>query len=436
MSARDGHVILGVNALVLGYLPASWQSPRLHAHSFVDPDYWMRIAQTAERGTLDALFLADIPALYDPAYDANPAHLEPTVNWAHVAAHTEHIGLVATASTTFNDPAELAERLATLDYVSGGRAAWNIVTSRGPAPARNYGLPDVPLRDDRYERASEFVDVVTGLWDSARTGRSVVHHGEHFDVAARLRTPPSPQGAPVLFQAGGSAQGRALAGRVAEGVFAAELTLDGAIEHYRQVKRLAVAAGRSPDAVKIVPGLLTTLGSTHAEAVRRSDDLHDAGPPSYSVRWLSGAIGVDASTFDLDAPFPREVLDAPPDLQHFTGSVGFRESIVAQIRRTDPTVREYLRQSRYLGSGHAGFVGTPEELADRIEEWFAAGGVDGFNLQPDVLLDGLEVIVDEVIPILRRRGLYRHEYATSTLRGHLSAAAPSAPLHTPARASA
>ncbi|MGI5329378.1 NtaA/DmoA family FMN-dependent monooxygenase [Actinomadura nitritigenes] len=421
---RTGHVLLGVNVLVLGYLPAAWQSPRLGPDAFVDPEYWRTIGRLAERGTLDAVFLADGPALGDPSYDANAGRLEPTVTWAHVAAATRDVGLVVTASTTFNDPFELAERLLSLDLLSGGRAGWNIVTTRGAAAARNFGLPDVPGRDDRYDRAEEFVEAVLALWESARTGEPVDHHGRFFDLAGRLRVPPSPQGRPVLLQAGGSPKGRRLAGRFAEGVFSAELTKEGAIEHYRQVKRNAVAFGRHPDDVRILPGLLLSLGSTEEEARRRSDELHDLGPASYSAQWLSQAIGFDASTLPLDEPFPEEVLAAPADPQTFTGSLGFRESIVKQIRRTNPTVREYLRQTRYTGSGHAGFVGTPEQLADHIEDWFRSGAIDGFNLQPDRLIDGLEVIVDEVVPLLRERGLYRHEYETRTLREHLRAASP------------
>ncbi|MFT4042632.1 MAG: NtaA/DmoA family FMN-dependent monooxygenase [Gordonia sp. (in: high G+C Gram-positive bacteria)] len=422
---RSGHVILGVNVLVLGYLPASWQSPLLEKDASVDPRYWERIGATAERGTLDAIFLADGPQAGDPAYDANPIRLEPTVDWGYVAAATDNIGVVATASTTFNDPFELAERLLSLDHLSGGRAGWNVVTTRGVNAARNFGLPDVPFRDDRYERAAEFVDLVRALWRSAADGSGeVTHHGEFFDIQGRLRVPPSLQQYPVLLQAGGSPKGRELAGRVAEGVFSAELTKTKAIEHYRLVKGLASKNGRSPDDVKILPGLLLSLGSTEEEARRRSDELHDAGPASYSVGWLSQAIGYDASKLELDEPFPEEVLAAPADPQTFLGSIGFRESIVAQIRKTNPTVREYLKQTRYTGSGHAGFVGTPEQLADHIEDWFHSGAIDGFNLQPDVLVDGLDVIVDEVVPILRKRGLYRHEYDTHTLRGHFAAASP------------
>lgn len=421
---RSGHVILGINVLVLGYLPASWQLPSLRKDASVDPAYWERIGTTAERGTLDAIFLADGPQAGNPAYDANPIRLEPTVNWAYVAAATENVGLVSTASTTFNDPFELAERLLSLDHLSGGRAAWNVVTTRGESAARNFGLPDVPFRDDRYERAGEFVDVVRALWRSAATGDEVNHHGEFFDLQGRLRVPPSVQDYPVLLQAGGSHKGRELAGRVADGVFSAELTKDKAIEHYRLVKGLAAGHGRSPDEVKILPGLLLSLGSTEEEARRRSDELHDAGPASYSVGWLSQAIGYDATKLELDEPFPEEVLAAPADPQTFLGSMGFRESIVAQIRKTNPTVREYLKQSRYTGSGHAGFVGTPEQLADHIEDWFHSGAIDGFNLQPDALADGLDVIVDEVVPILRKRGLYRHEYETHTLRDHFASSSP------------
>lgn len=420
---REGHVIFGVNVLCLGYLPAAWQwDPRLTPRSPVDEKYWAHIAAVAERGTLDALFLADGPGLGNPSYDANSTRLEPTVNWAHLAAITEHIGLVSTASTTFNDPFELAERLLTLDYASGGRAGWNLVTTRHGQAVGNFGLQDLPERADRYQRAGEFVELIRKLWDSARSGQDVIHHGDHFDLAGRLRVPPSAQGYPVILQAGGSEAGRRIAGQWAEGVFAAELTKLGAIEHYNEVKGYAAAAGRNPDDIKILPGVLMSLGSTEEEARRRSDQVHDLGPASYSLGWLSGSLGIDAFKLELDAPFPEDVLRQALDPAFAGGSIGFRQSIVRQIRETRPTVREYLKQTRYTGSGHHGFVGTPEQFADHVEDWWRSGAIDGFNLQPDVLADGLEVIADEVIPILRQRGLYRHEYETSTLRGHFQAA--------------
>lgn len=418
---REGHVILGINVLTLGYLPAAWQSDLLPTNAPTDPDYWRRIGALAERGTLDAIFLADGPILGNPSYDANNTRLDPTVIWSHVARATSRVGLIATASTTFNDPVELAERLLSFDVATGGRAAWNLVTSRDTGSANNFGLDEVLGRGDRYERGSEFADLVIALWESAQTGVDVVHHGRHFDLEGRLHVPPSKQGRPVIFQAGGSPQGRALAGRVGEGVFAAELTQEGAIEHYREVKQNAIDFGRSPDAVKILPGLLLTLGSTEEEARRRVDEIHDLGPSAYSALWLSQAIGYDVSTLELDEPFPAELLDGPFDASAFRGSIGFRQSIFERIRQSKPTVREYLRETRYTGSGHGGFVGTPEQLADKIEDWFQAGAIDGFNLQPDRLIDQLEVIADELVPILRARGLYRHDYETDTLRGHLQA---------------
>jgi len=419
---REGHVLLGVNVLVLGYLPAAWQSPLLKTESFVDPEYWTRIGQLAEKATLDAVFLADRHALGDPGHDPSASRLDPTVAWAHVARATENVGLIATASTTFNDPYELASRLLSLDHVSGGRAAWNVVTSRDTPAANNFGLGDVLGRSDRYTRAAEFVDLVISLWDSASTGETVIHHEDWFDLEGRLAVPASPQGRPVIFQAGGSPQGRELASRAADGVFAAELTLDTAIAHYEQVKSGAEAAGRRREEVKIMPGLLLSLGSTEEEARRRSDALHDAGPAAYSAAWLSQSIGIDVAALELDERFPDEVLNGPINADSFKGSIGFRESIIQQIKKTKPTVREYLRQTRYTGSGHGGFVGTPEQLVDRIELWYRTGAADGLNLQPDVLIDGLEVIADEVVPLLRQRGLYRHEYQTHTLRGHFAAA--------------
>jgi alkanesulfonate monooxygenase SsuD/methylene tetrahydromethanopterin reductase-like flavin-dependent oxidoreductase (luciferase family) len=203
-------------------------------------------------------------------------------------------------------------------------------------------------------------------------------------------------------------------------VFSAEITPDSAAEHYATVKDGAQRAGRQSEDVKILPGLLLTLGSTEEEARRRIDHLYDTSPPAYAAGWLSHAIGVDVSGLDLDDGFPEDILSSPVP-ENFAGSIGFRQSILAQIRRTQPTVREYLRQTRYSGSGHGGFVGTPEQLVDHIEDWYRRGLVDGFNLQPDILIDQLEIIADEVVPLLTRRGLYRHEYEQTTLRGNLGA---------------
>ncbi|MFC8529837.1 NtaA/DmoA family FMN-dependent monooxygenase [Nocardia sp. NPDC057227] len=422
MSARTGHVLLGLNVLVYGYIPSAWRSPLLGDRDFLTPEYWARIGALAERARLDAIFLADGLGLGDPAYDANPIRLDPTVLWAHVARATERVGLIATASTTFNDPVELAARILTLDHLSAGRAGWNLVTTRDDRSAANFGLDSVVARTPRYERAAEFAELARALWAAAGTGARIRHAGTHFRYDGDFRAPLSPQGQPVIFQAGGSPGGRDLAARYADGVFAAEITLETAREHYRTVKAGAARAGRDPAEVAILPGLLLTLGSTEEEARRRVDALYESSPSGYAAGWLSHAIGVDVSALDLDEPFPPEVLRAPADPEFFTGSIGFRESILEQIGQTRPTVREYLRRTRYAGSGHGGFVGTPEQLADRIEEWYRGYACDGFNLQPDILVDSLEVIADELIPLLHARGLFRAEYETETLRGHLTRA--------------
>lgn len=417
MAQRDGHLVLGLNALVYGYIPSAWRSPLIGAYDFQESDYWEKIGRLAEKARLDIVFLADTLALSNPAYDANPIRLDPTVIWSRVAQVTEHIGLVATASTSFNDPVELARRILTLDQVSGGRAGWNLVTTRDKESAANFGLPEIIGRSDRYARAAEFADLVTRLWRAAGTDEQVFFDGQYFTYHGRFRAPASPQGTPVLLQAGGSAAGRDIAARYADGIFAAEITKESAAEHYSLVKNRAAEVGRHPGEVNILPGLLLTLGSTEEEARRRIDDLYDTSPSAYSVGWLEHAIGVDASQLALDEPFPEEILDSEVP-ENFAGSIGFRQSVLEQIRRTRPTVREYLRETRYSGSGHGGFVGTPEQLVGRLEDWYRSGVCDGINLQPDIMIDTLEIIADEVVPLLAARGLVREDYASeSTLRG-------------------
>jgi FMN-dependent oxidoreductase (nitrilotriacetate monooxygenase family) len=374
------------------------------------------MARIAERGTLDALFLADGPALRDhPALRPSQA-LEPSVILASVAAETEHLGLIGTLSSTFNDPVELAHRLLTLDRLAGGRVAWNVVTTYSPAAGANFGLADLPDRATRYRRAAEFVDVVLALWrDAAEPAtHGINHHGEFFTVLGGLPQGPSPQGHPLVVQAGGSPQGRDLAGRVADAVFSAELDLGAAIEHYRYVKDVAVAHGRGRDDVKILPGLITTIGSTRAEAERRYDEQNELLPPGHDLERLSQVLGEDLAAYPLDEPVPAHLLGDVDDPAKFAASLGFRESVVRLIRSRNLTLRGALRE--FSGAGHRVVVGSPVDVADTIERWFLAGAADGFNLMPDVFPDGLEIFVDEVVPILRKRGLFRHDYAESTLR--------------------
>jgi FMN-dependent oxidoreductase (nitrilotriacetate monooxygenase family) len=414
------HVILNVNVLDLGISPVAWQLSGLPKDSVVSGDYFADIGRIAERGTLDAYFLADNPALRENPRLRPGRALEPTTILATVAAATTHLGLIGTLSTTFNDPVELAERILTLDHISAGRAAWNAVTTYNPGAGGNFGLATVPDRAARYRRAHEFVDVVLALWQAAVDGTDVLHRGEHFDIAGRLPLGASPQGYPLIVQAGGSAQGRALAGRTANAVFSAELALSAGVEHYEQVKQTAVEFGRPRSDLAILPGLITIIGSTHAQAQARYASARELQEPGHELARLGAVLAHDLGQYDLDDPFPAEVLADLDDPDKFTASLGFRESVVRGVDdRLSASGGKYTLREALLEfgtGGHRRIIGAPEEVADTIEEWFRAGAADGFNLMPDAFPSGLEIFVDEVVPILRKRGLFRHEYGESTLR--------------------
>ncbi len=413
-AARSRQLILNVNVLDFGHAGEACKFSRLPPTLVTSADYYAQMGRIAERGMLDGFFLADSPSLARDPRGRGSRALEPSVILTAVAEATTYLGVIGTLSTTYNDPVELAERILTLDHVSGGRAAWNAVTTYSPAVSPNFGLTANPERTARYRRANEFVDVVIGLWESAVTGVELHHHGEFFDVDGHLLLGASPQGHPLIVQAGGSPQGRDLAGRTANGVFTAEITLEAATEHYELVKSVAVAHGRRREDVAILPGLVTILGSTHAEARAREARLRELAPDDYELSSLSSRIGYDFSKLDLDDKIPSEAIGDLPDPQTFKASLGFRESAVRALRTRSYTVREALAE--FGNSTHKRFVGTPEEAADFMESWFRAGAADGFNLMPDAFPSGLDDFVDQVVPILRARGLFRHEYAETTLR--------------------
>ena len=432
MSSR--HLHLNVNLLHSGVYPSAWRLPQSQPDAFVDIDHFVRVARIAERGKLDAIFLADTPAIND-RIDYRPFNaLEPTVVLSAVAAVTSHVGLVATASTSYNDPYNLARRFASLDLVSRGRAGWNVVTTADASAGRNFGFAGASEHGARYARAREFTDLVHALWDSweddaflgdKASGRfvdtakvhPVEHRGAHFVVAGPLTVPRSPQGRPVTFQAGGSEDGRELAAATADAVFSLAQTIEDGAAYARDLRARAARYGRPPDALIILPGLATVIGSTEAEAQQRQDELWDLVPEEYSLARLAGTLRIDPARLDLDKPLP-DPLPLPPDANHtmFLGTV-------ALARRDKLTVRQLLR-TLGGGVGHRIVVGTAEAIADGIEAWFRAGAADGFNLMPDVLPEGLETFVDAVVPILQRRGLFRQDYSGSTLRDHLGLARP------------
>ncbi len=432
MSGRTLH--LNVNLLHSGVYPSAWRLPDSRPDAFVDIDHFVRVARVAERGKLDAIFLADTPAIND-RIDYRPFNaLEPTVVLASVAAATSHVGLVATASTTYNEPYNLARRFASLDMVSRGRAGWNVVTTADAAAGRNFGFAGASEHGARYARAREFTELVHALWDSweddafvgdkaggrfVDTGKvhAIRHWGAHYAVEGPLTVPRSPQGRPVTFQAGGSEDGRELAAATADAVFSLAQTVADGAAYARDLRARAARYGRAPDALVILPGLATVIGSTEAEARRRQDALWNLVPVEYSLARLAGTLRIDLARLDLDRPLP-DPLPLPPDANHtmFLGTV-------ALARRDGLTVRQLLR-ALGGGVGHRIVAGTPEAIADDIEAWFRAGAADGFNLMPDVLPDGLETFVDGVVPILQRRGLFRRDYAGATLRDHLGLARP------------
>ncbi|KAB1644492.1 MULTISPECIES: LLM class flavin-dependent oxidoreductase [unclassified Pseudoclavibacter] len=417
MSAqRDGHVILNVNVLGVGQQPAAWQFDDHGPTGLFEAPYWVEIAQLAERGRLDALFLADAPRLEDDPALRPAGNLDPTVIEAVVSQHTEALGLIATATTTYNDPVEWARRTLSLDTVSNGRFAWNVVTTIGDAAGANFGTGPLPDRHERYARASEFVGLVKALWRSASGGPRVTHHGAHFDYEGSLDAPPSPQRQPLIVQAGGSPDGRRLAAGVADFVFSAEMDHEAGRQHYQQVKDLAQDAGRERDAIRILPGLSLILGSTEHEAIELYDDLERRGPHGYGLRRISGFLGPEVFDLPLDRPIPASLLDAAPPAD-FRASLGFRESFIRFARESGGTLRDVLRGSG--GYGHRILIGTPEQAADTIEHWYSTSAADGFNLMPGVFPRDLQIIVDEVVPLLRRRGLFRTEYEDSTLRGRV-----------------
>ncbi|GAA1346165.1 LLM class flavin-dependent oxidoreductase [Arthrobacter roseus] len=434
MTSRQLHFNLFIHGC--GHHKAAWRHPSSSAERLGDISYFEELAQTAERGLLDAVFFADGQSA-GPVGDGPLWFLEPLTALSAMSRATERIGLVSTVSSTFYTPFHAARMVASLDHISGGRMGWNVVTSMFDAEARNHGMEAMPAHDVRYARAEEFVDVVLRLWDSwaddallyERNGlyadpsrvHSIDHHGENFLVDGPLNVPRPPQGNPVLFQAGASEPGRTLAASRAEAIYAVAYNLPSAQEYYRDVKARITAAGRDAAQVPIMPGLVTYVGSTEAEARAKQRELDELLPTDNSLRQLGQFVGRDCMDWELDAPVPALV-----PLDEFTGPKGRYATILRIIDAEQPTVRELLGRLA-AGGGHCTMVGTPEQIADRITDWFQNDGADGFNLMPPSLPSGIEDFVDHVIPVLQKRGLFRQEYTASTLRGHLGLARP---MHT------
>jgi FMN-dependent oxidoreductase (nitrilotriacetate monooxygenase family) len=413
-----------------GYHESAWRVVDDDVRGVLGLPYYANIARTAERGLMDSIFLADNIAIAEYRVTHLPqTQFDPISVLSALAAVTEKIGLIGTGSTTYNKPWELARRFATLDHLSGGRAGWNIVTTITPLAAANFGEKAHPDHADRYERAHEFVDVVTRAWDSwdddAIVGdrengvwadRAKLHaprfHGKFYDVEGVLPFPRSPQGHPVLVQAGQSAAGIGLAARYAELVFSGPPSLEAAVKFRAELDAQVVAAGRDPKSVRVLPALMVTLGGTEAEAQARAQRLEELASPEF--RWQNAlyTAGLDPDAFDPDAPLPAE-------LRAEGGSSRLQQLAAAARERPDAPLRE-IAGAITGGAGQVHFVGTPEQLADHVLTWQDAGAVDGFTIMGSTLPYELAAFVDHVVPILQRKGRYRTEYAGSTLRAHLA----------------
>lgn len=427
---------LGAFMRPVGIHTAWWRYPGAYPDANFNLDHLVRFIQTLERACFDAFFMADHLAVLNMPIEAlrrsaTVTSFEPLTLLSALAMVTERIGLVATASTTFDEPYHIARRFASLDHISAGRAGWNIVTTSNPDAALNFGLTEHVEHDERYRRAREFFGVVTGLWDSwaddawLRDQASGLffdpaklhvlnHRGEHLSVRGPLNIARPIQGWPVIVQAGASDAGRQLAAETAEMVFGSSQTIEDGQRYYRDVKSRMQAVGRDPDQLKILPGALVFVGRTTEEARQKKSLLDslvhsDSGLPNLAIR-----LGVDVSGFDLDGPLP----DIPETNQSQSGRAG----LIAIARRDHLTVRQLAQ----LAGGYGGLqmVGTAEEIADTMQAWLESEACDGFNVMFPTVPSGLDDFVELVVPELQRRGLFREKYQGTTLRDHLGLRRP------------
>jgi len=430
VSTSHRRMHLGVFVLGTGNHIAGWRMPGA-ADRFTDLAGIQTIARTAERGSFDLLFLGDGLAANVGDHPSFVERFEPITMLAALAATTTHLGLGATASTTYNEPFNVARAFASLDHLSGGRAAWNAVTSSGADAAANFGRVH-PDHDARYEVAEEFVDVVRGLWDCWEDGavvadratgqyldpskiRPLNHAGRFFRVKGPLNISRCPQGRPVVLQAGSSGPGLALAARTADVVFSVVQDLDEARAAYAALKSHLPGFGRHAGEIAVLPGVMPVLGGTEAEARATLNTLQSFVTGTNAAAMLSNRLGMDVSGFPPDELVPDLPL---PDTSH-----GFARAMLSKARRERMTWRD-LHNLTGAARGHWVICGTPEQVADILQNWFEADAADGFNILPPWFPGAFDDFVDEVVPILRRRGLFRGEYEGPTLRDHLGLPRP------------
>ncbi|EKF35854.1 LLM class flavin-dependent oxidoreductase [Bacillus xiamenensis] len=435
MSQPKWKLKLGVFIAGTGHHVASWRHPKAVPDAAMNLDYFKQLAKKAEEGKLDLLFLADSLSINHTSHPNVLTRFEPLTLLSSIAESTSTIGLAATASTTYSEPFHIARQFASLDHLSGGRAAWNVVTSSIEETAKNFSGEEHLAHHKRYERAEEFVDVVKGLWDSWEEGALVrnqetgeffdprklheLHHkGEFFSVRGPLNVSRTPQGQPVIIQAGSSEDGQKLAAKTAELIFTAQNDLAKAKEFYQSLKGKVEAAGRAREDVSIMPGIFPIIADTEEEAKAKYEELQELIVPEIGLSILQNYLGgIDLTQYPLDGPLP----EIDPSMSN---AVKSRFDLVMNMARKDNLTIRQLYQSVAGSRGHHIFIGTPEQLADVMETWLTEEAADGFNVMPPLLPEGLDVFVDRVVPILQERGLFKTEYTGQTLRENLGLKQP------------
>ena len=427
---------LGAFLFNLGNHVAGWRMPDVPTDGLMAFDFYRNLAETAERGKFDLVFHSDGLGIND-TYDAVLRHTvtirpEPLTLLSALAVVTQHVGLAATISTTYNEPYHIARKLGMLDFLSNGRAALNLVTSSTDQEAQNFGQSHHLAHGARYERAREFVDILRLLWDSwddkalslnkvsgqvanPALIQAIHYKGKYLSVRGPLNMPRPPQGHPVIIQAGVSADGQDFAAHVADIVFSVERSLASAQAFYAAAQTRVRAAGRIPGAMKVMPGLLPIIGRTQADAESKDRALQSLVPESLAVSYLSDVVQHDLSRYPIDGPLP--------ELPESNGEMGRRQIILDQARLPGVTIRS-LAVQMVQNRGHLRVVGTARTIANFMAEWFTNNACDGFNILAPFHPGGLAEFVDEVVPELQRRGLFRQEYSGKTLRDHLGLAHP------------
>ncbi|MBP1119951.1 LLM class flavin-dependent oxidoreductase [Pseudomonas syringae] len=437
MSTTARQMKLGAFLMATGHHVAAWRHPEVPADAGLDFKHYRHVARVAEAAKFDALFVADSLAAATGDIASRMArsdHFEPLTLLSALSAVTEHIGLIATATTTYNEPYHVARKFASLDHLSGGRAGWNLVTSDAAAEAQNFGRAEHVGHAERYSRAREFHQVVTGLWDSwaddAFTrdkasgeyydpGRLHVlnHQGEHFSVKGPLNVARSPQGQPVVVQAGSSEVGRDLAAQTAEVVFTAQTSLASAQAFYADLKDRLSAYGRAVDSLKIMPGVFIVVAETEALAKAKFESFQELVEPRVGVALLGRMLGnFDLSGYPLDGPLPELPLTDSGQRS--------RQKLLTELADQENLTLAQLGRRIAGGRGHYSLIGTPEQIADELQRWFEQGAADGFNVLVPHLPGGLEDVARLLVPELQRRGLFRTEYEGTTLRENLGLQRP------------